>query len=351
MVRQKEYLEMRSLIVAIMSVFISPFILDMARAQPRQPTNAEIRMRFVEMDTNRDGIIQRREWRGSDQSFVVHDWNGDSVLSLEEVRVGARRSAREGKEPFEGFEREYTFSDWTPQGFEQLDHNRDGRIARNEWHFDRATFNRADHNRDGVLSRAEFLGEAGDVDDDRDDSFQNLDFNNDGRITRGEWHGTRAHFDALDTDRNGVLTRIEFAGTEEPPPDLFASLDINNDGSLTMDEWHWTRPEFEARDANRDGRITRDDIARTGGQGQGQADAHKAGYDRGLLHGRTAGRRDRVNRSGWFLEGRPELVRADADNAAKFRARVEYQAGYRDGFRRGYREGYSSPQSTTRDRN
>ena len=41
------------------------------------------------MDANRDGAISRDEWRGSDQSFRVHDWNGDGVLSGGEVRVGA----------------------------------------------------------------------------------------------------------------------------------------------------------------------------------------------------------------------------------------------------------------------
>lgn len=82
---------MRSLIVAIMSIFISPFILDMARAQPRQPFDAEVRMRFVEMDTNRDGVIQRREWCESNEAFQAHDWSGDGLLSVEEVRGGGRR--------------------------------------------------------------------------------------------------------------------------------------------------------------------------------------------------------------------------------------------------------------------
>ena len=35
--------------------------------------------------------IERSEWNGSDQSFNVHDWNNDGVLSREEVRLGGRR--------------------------------------------------------------------------------------------------------------------------------------------------------------------------------------------------------------------------------------------------------------------
>ena len=43
-------------------------------------------MRFKGMDTNRDGVITRREWRGNDRSFQNHDRNRDGVLSGREVR-------------------------------------------------------------------------------------------------------------------------------------------------------------------------------------------------------------------------------------------------------------------------
>ena len=48
--------------------------------------------RFQGMDRNNDGRITRQEWNGSDQSFKVHDWNGDGVLSGDEVRPGGRRA-------------------------------------------------------------------------------------------------------------------------------------------------------------------------------------------------------------------------------------------------------------------
>ena len=56
------------------------------RAQGRRP--AEIR--FQGMDTNGDGAISRSEWRGSDQSFQRHDWNGDRVLSGTKVGSAPR---------------------------------------------------------------------------------------------------------------------------------------------------------------------------------------------------------------------------------------------------------------------
>ena len=138
-------------------------------------------MRFAVMDANRDGVITRKEWNGSDRSFAVHDWNRDGILSGEEVRQGAQRpNTPTGDDDFDSAEREYGFNDWTASGFAALDHNRDNRVTREEWHFDAATFRRADHNRDGALSRAEFLGEDN-TDDDRGDRFDYLDSNNDKR--------------------------------------------------------------------------------------------------------------------------------------------------------------------------
>ncbi|HXI13382.1 MAG TPA: hypothetical protein VNM92_12190 [Thermoanaerobaculia bacterium] len=47
--------------------------------------------RFRGMDANNDGRITRAEWRGNDNSFRVHDRNGDGVLSGNETRSGKGR--------------------------------------------------------------------------------------------------------------------------------------------------------------------------------------------------------------------------------------------------------------------
>jgi len=126
--------------------------------------------RFQVMDRNNDGRITRAEWNGSDQSFKVHDWNGDGVLSGDEVRPGARRGEQQNRErDFDTPDREYQFDDWTVRGFNGIDHNRDNRITADEWHSDRESFRRADHNRDNAISRAEFLNE--DAQDQDDDMF------------------------------------------------------------------------------------------------------------------------------------------------------------------------------------
>ena len=298
-------------------------------------------MRFQDMDRDNDGRISRAEWNGSDQSFKVHDWNGDGVLSGEEVRPGARRVEGQGRErDFETPDREYEFDDWTVGGFNGIDHNRDNRITADEWHFDRESFRRADHDQDGVISRSEFLSEDVDQDDDREDRFAYLDVNRDNRISRDEWHGTRASFDVLDDNRDGVLTRAEVLGAE-PPPDLFTSVDVNRNGTIARDEWHWSPGSFDRLDRNRDGRLTREEFSGTV-PGATRSKAYQAGHDRGLIEGRAAGREDRERKQGWDLEGQRELEQADSGYDAGMGPRADYQAGYRAAFRVGYREGFGA---------
>lgn len=222
------------------------------RAQERRPAET----RFQAMDTNRDGAISRSEWRGSDQSFQRHDWNGDRVLSGNEIRVGAPREFGEEGDDYDQSRPE--FRNWTERGFTNLDRNQDGRIARAEWFYDREGFIRADRNGDNALSREEFL--SGDVDVDREDRFEYLDANRNGRIERTEWHASRDAFTWLDRNRDGVLSRAEVVGDDAPQADLFAGLDANNDGTITTGEWQWSRGSFARQDRNGDGQLTRAEL-------------------------------------------------------------------------------------------
>ncbi len=142
--------------VLLTSLCASALAVSPGSAQTPQAQTRE--MRFRAMDANRDGAISRDEWRGSDQSFRAHDWNGDGVLSGGEVRVGGtRETAEDDYDP----NRRPEFRNWTERGFANLDRNRDGRIARAEWYYDREAFLRADRNGDNSLSKAEFLGHDG----------------------------------------------------------------------------------------------------------------------------------------------------------------------------------------------
>ena len=273
---------------------------DAAAAQGTRRT-----MRFQNLDRNNDGVITRAEWNGNDRSFQSNDWNGDGILSGEEVRPGAQRrgTVPAGRAPDQipDLPRDGGFDDWTAEAFATFDRNRDGRLTRREWRADAEAFDRADHNGDDIVTRAEFLNE----------DIQLPDRNN--------------RFD----DRRAVVRG------DEP----FSAWDENRDGAITTAEWQGTRDRFERLDANRDGRITQAEFRATNGA-PAESAAYRAGHERGLVEGRQAGREDFARRR-WDLEGQRELEQGDSGYMPAHGSRTEYQAGYRDGFRRAYREAWA----------
>lgn len=116
------------------------------RSQTSSAADTRLPPRFRGMDRNNDEVISRSEWRGSDRSFEVHDWNNDGVLSGDELRAGAARAGRTPED--EELDRD--------EQFEFLDTNNNGRIELREWHASAAAFDRLDVNNDDRLSRAEF---------------------------------------------------------------------------------------------------------------------------------------------------------------------------------------------------
>jgi Ca2+-binding EF-hand superfamily protein len=222
-------------------------------------------IRFSAMDKNGDGIIQREEWQGSNQAFSNQDWNGDGVLSGDEVRIGAQRNTNWEEADHQPSRAERNLS-WSASAFTSLDHNRDGRLTTNEWHYDLETFRRVDSNRNNALSRAEFLGE--NQDDGRDINFDDLDANNNGRVERSEWYFSNQAFTNLDRNRDGVLSRFEVVGGQNATGDTynqFASLDYDRNGTLARNEWHWSAASFTQRDTDRNGVLTQREFDAMGG--------------------------------------------------------------------------------------
>jgi hypothetical protein len=72
-------------------------------------------------------------------------------------------------------------------------------------------FDRADRDNDGKIVLAELL-------QPRQKDYAKLDVNHDGKLSFEEWaHTTIDKFRGADSDRNGLLTRAEYATTAPPP--------------------------------------------------------------------------------------------------------------------------------------
>ena len=242
---------------------LAPAAVTSAEAQGQAQAQPVSKYRFQALDKNNDGRITREEWDGNARSFQNHDWNGDGVLSGNEVRPGcaARHRARRSQPEPVRAQPELDHAPTSPA----LDHNRDNRLSANEWHFDLETFRRVDANGNDSISLQEFLGEG--VDDVRDDSFDNMDWNNNGRVERTEWFGGAAEFTRLDRNRDGVLSRFEVVGSTPSfdTYDQFQNLDYDRNGTLSRAEWHWSNASFATRDRNRDGMLSRQEFDVAGG--------------------------------------------------------------------------------------
>lgn len=379
-----------------------PLQIALAASILASATSAQAQMRYQAMDTNNDGVITRDEWRGTDRAFRNEDWNGDGLLSGEEVRRGARRQNwsqdwnRDGRvdnmdiqiaERFRGYDmnndnrvargewpgdaRLFTRLDTTRDGylsiqeytrgggfvldaqggpsfgFSNIDMDNDGWVTRSEWNMDAADFNRLDLNRDNRISRFEFENNTAGSSTFRysPEQFNTFDVNRDGWLTRPESRMTGLEFDRFDANRDNRISRFEFdnvAAAADPSSydDRFAAVDVNRDGWLTRSEWRGTEAGFTRLDTNRDNRLSRTEYDAEVSTETTRSAAWRTGYDRGIEEGRAAGREDFVRQQGWDLEGQRELEQADSGYTPQVGTLSDYQAGYREGFRNAYRAGF-----------
>lgn len=309
-------------------------------------------MRFQAMDTNRDGVITRNEWRGNDNSFRNQDWNGDGILSGDEVRPGARRQTNWSQD----WNRDGRVDNYDSQIFQRFrgyDMNNDSRVARNEWPGDGRLFTQLDANQDAFMTIQEYTQGGGftlDAQGGPSYQFSNVDTNRDGWITRNEWNMGNTDFNRLDSNRDNRISRFEFENDTAAYHDdsrysreQFNLFDNNRDGWITRPEARMTAGEFDRLDTNRDNRISRyefESAADISSQPEGRNAAWRTGYDRGIQEGRVAGREDYTRRQGWDLDGQRELERADSGYTPQVGTLSDYQAGYREGFRNAYRAGF-----------
>ena len=141
----------------------------------------------------------------------------------------------------------------------------------------------------------------------REMRWQAMDTNRDGQITREEWKGTARSFRVHDWNSDGVLSGTEVTpggARDRTEPDYdearrwefsdwteagFGTLDHNTDGRISRAEWHYDAETFRRADLNRDGMLTRAEFV---------TDAY--GDDRGdRFDDLDANRNGRIERSEW----------------------------------------------------
>lgn len=184
------------------------------------------------LDTNDDGKIDKAELRGAAAALRKLDVNNDGQLTSDELRGpgGGNRGdgggrPRGNRPPGQA---------GGPRGPQPADG------PRQPWILVHA--NEVDLNKDRVISRDEIIGEA-------TQKFAGYDANQDGKLTQHELSGRdgsrsamggflKGHFNEIDRDGDGILTRREAIGNAER---MFGKMDTNQDGEISSQETESSR--------------------------------------------------------------------------------------------------------------
>jgi hypothetical protein len=156
-----------------------------------------------------------------------------------------------------------------------------------------------------------------------------------GATTLGAQSQGRIHFDDMDLNRDGVITRDEWRGSGRD----FRAYDLNHDGVLSRTELSSARRRADdqgtvVNPTSRDASTSRAFEAST-------SRAFEAGRQRGQEEGRQAGQDDRYRRH-WDLDGQQELESADSGYRSDLGSLEEFQAGYREAFMTAYRAAFGA---------
>jgi Ca2+-binding EF-hand superfamily protein len=190
---------------------------------------------------NSDAIAQGQQG-GFMERLKAADKNGDGMLSREEAASLPRISKH----------------------FDEIDANHDGFITFDELR----AFGQSHHAKGG--------GHAG-------HGLKALDKDGDGRISRDEAAAAprlAQHFDAIDTNHDGFLTKDELEAAHQAMQKAhWAKIDTNGDGRISREEAQANAPRlaqhFDQVDANHDGFVSPEELkaafaAHHGKRGQGQ---------------------------------------------------------------------------------
>jgi Ca2+-binding EF-hand superfamily protein len=230
---------------------------------------------FERIDTNKDNAVSLEEFEAARRrDFDLLDANKDGFLSRDEFinQRGADANLVRLRE----------------RRFDQIDADRDRRISRAEYlAYGRSLFTLLDRDRDGRIARAEFeqalAGGATPpplerpsrgpglrppaIDPQIRAAFVRIDRDRDGAVTLAELDAARlGTFQQMDTNGDGRLTRDEIVAARGAAAGArFAELDKDKDGFVGRREYlEAGRAEFRAADTNGDGKLSFEEFVRSG---------------------------------------------------------------------------------------
>lgn len=272
-------------------------LLSCTPALMAQDVEQALRQQFDQLDANKDKVLLRKEFPGSNRQYEQVDADGNGKATFAEYKespVGralVRSRYREAREP----RRRTTGTELIPLRLRwtaRLDKNRDGRISLAEWNGTPEGFAELDQDGNGLIDSrdrteaaalgnpAPVLPETNRPMPDIDLLFKRFDKDKDGKLTERELRSQKLlleSFDYADRDDDETLDYQELqrlgqaferrqnpsSGTRPQPYEVpFATWDKDDDDKVRQNEWQGPRSMFDLMDLDRDAAVTKQEVER-----------------------------------------------------------------------------------------